>query len=213
VVIAFVGLLVLLVLISSIIFKKKPSSVSPPSLTATPSANTETPPSQPPTPAANIPEGWKIYENKELGFKVAYPSGANWYLLGEGDYGLHIATVPDTGILLANLKELDADIHFGGRRNFEYKSMIEAKNNRSGLINWSESDRRAEYVKEINFQGQFAIERMGKTKPLTEPGYTIDINLIKNGTLYWFSLFSMTKQGLQLHEPTFRKMLESFTFF
>ncbi len=200
-------LLLLLALSYGISRKIKPTPQTKPP--TPPEQNQQSSPSgktSEPKPA--IPEGWKVYENKKFGFRVGYPS--DWF--GDGsETGLSISTVEEIGPMLSGMGDTDAWVIINAR-DFPFETMEEAKKNHSGLIIWDEYDTRAEYVKETTFLGFFAIERMGKPIPLSEPGYSLEINFIKNKTLYTFSLFSLTKEGLKLHEPIFRKMLETFSF-
>lgn len=202
-------LLFLLALSYGISQRIKPVPTQPKPPTPTQQNQQSSPSGKKPEPPIAVPEGWKVYENKKFGFRVGYPS--DWFGEG-GETGLSISTIKEVGPMLAGMREKDAFIDIFTIGNFPYESLQEARENDSGLINWPKYDPRAEYIKETTFQGFFAIERAGKPIPLSEPGYTLEINFIKNKTLYALRIFSLTKEGLKLHEPIFRQMLETFSF-
>jgi|GEM_PF-1826432 len=206
-IIVLAALLALLTGVGYYLYQK---TTSQPQTPTPPEQNQQSSPSgKTPEPQITVPEGWKVFQSQKYDFSVGYPK--DWVIESIGKDNLSIATVRDIGPLLSGMADYDAFIDVGCRPDFEYETLQEAKDHNSGLTNWHSSDERAEYVREINFLGLFAIERRGRPMPLSEPGYSLSINFIKDRTLFSISLFSMSKEGLLYHEATFRQMLETFS--
>lgn len=210
-------LLLLLALSYGISRRTKPSPSQPQPPTPSGQNQQSSPSGKTPEPQIPIPEGWKVYENEELGFSVGYPG--DWYKYRFVDKG-NIFVQPfatlkeeDFGPMLGGMEGNDATVDIYVNKNFPYKTLEELEEKHTGQIYWLDPHPNTEYIKDELLEGLPAVERMGKNISPSEPGYSLSLHFIRNESLYEIVLFSLTKEGLLSHEPTFRKMLETFTFF
>jgi len=185
-----------------------------------PQPNPSTPPQQnqqsspskkTPEPTITIPEGWKTFTSEKIGYSISYPG--DWYASDDSE-NLSLVTIPDIGPLNSKMTEKDVKVLINPYRYTpqQLKELGDPETHLRNSIN-PEYRAHAEYVKETSVAGQYAIESLRTPLGETELTYTLGIGFIKDGIGYSIRLISPFREAISYREPTFREMLETFTFF
>ncbi len=187
---------------------------------ALPQTNPPTPPEQnqqsspsgkTPEPQITVPEGWKTFTSEEMGYSISYPG--DWCASDDSE-SLSLETIPDPGPLNSNMSEKDITVLINPYKytSQQLKELGDTKTYLKNSINPEYRDN-AEYVRETSVAGQFAIESLGTPLGETELTYALSVKFIKGDVKYSIRLISPFREAISYHESTFRKMLETLTFY